>query len=82
MWRRAAQATEALLAAFFSAFGQVLEFKIVFDPHTGCSRGYGFVAFQHAASADVLKAMRSVDFFGRTVRAAYVSIRCMRYGGS
>ena len=57
------------MAAFFSAFGQVLEFKIVIDPVTGVSRGYGFVAFVHTASADCLKAMRSIDFFGKTVRA-------------
>lgn len=56
------------MAAFFSAFGAVCEFKIVVDPVTGASRGFGFVAFEHVQSADTLKAMRTIDFFGRTVR--------------
>jgi RNA recognition motif-containing protein len=63
-----AQATEPLLAAFFSAFGQVVEFKVVMDPMTGVSRGFGFVAFATAEAADALKALRTVDFFGKTAR--------------
>ena len=68
------------MAAFFSAFGQVLEFKIVIDPVTGVSRGYGFVAFVHTASADCLKAMRSIDFFGKTVRAPAPRVAAQRVG--
>ena len=67
------------MAAFFSAFGTVVDFKVVMDPATGVSRGcarppepprasrhtcaaprsFGFVAFEHAASADALKSMRT-----------------------
>ena len=32
-------------------------------------RSFGFVAFEHAASADALKSLRTIDFFGKTVRA-------------
>jgi hypothetical protein len=36
-----------------------------------CARpcSFGFVAFEHAASADALKSMRTIDFFGKTARA-------------
>ena len=77
------------MAAFFSAFGTVVDFKVVMDPTTGVSRGcggaslspasqpsrmrlacsFGFVAFVHSSSADALKSLRTIDFFGKTVRA-------------
>ena len=43
----------------FAAFGEVSEAKVITDRDTGRSRGFGFVTFQDANSADT--AMSELD---------------------
>ena len=40
-------ATEASLREFFEQVGEVVSVKIVMDPFTGRSRGFGFVEMQN-----------------------------------
>ena len=37
--------------------------------HAPVPCSFGFVAFEHSASADALKSLRTIDFFGKTARA-------------
>ncbi|UCC68381.1 MAG: RNA-binding protein [Armatimonadota bacterium] len=53
------QATEDDLAALFAEFGPIVNVRIIQDPVTGRSRGYGFVEL--ASREDVPRAVASVD---------------------
>ena len=44
--------TEQKLSIIFSAFGELLRCKVVYDPKTGKSRCYGFVEFEDEWDAD------------------------------
>lgn len=37
------------LRGYFKDFGKVISANVVFDKNTGCSKGYGFVAFNNLA---------------------------------
>ena len=53
----------------FSAHGDITEAKVVNDRDTGRSRGFGFVTFANAASADAaVAALDGTDLDGRSIR--------------
>ena len=60
-------ATEAQLTQFFGRFGPVVEFRIIYDPLSGHSKGFGFASFVRRADADAVKAKKSVTFMHRTL---------------
>lgn len=60
-------ATEALMMAFFSVFGPVCEFKIVYDPVTGDSRRFGFVGFVSPYTAEFMRQLGAVEFLSQTL---------------
>jgi len=59
------KADETSLANFFSAYGTVIECKIIMDKVTGKSKGYGFVTFQDAESANNVKQSTNLYFLGK-----------------
>lgn len=62
------QATEDDLGALFAEFGPIINVRIIQDPVTGRSRGYGFVEL--ASREHVPRAVASIDgreFNGRTL---------------
>jgi len=61
------KADESSLANFFSAYGTVVECKIIMDKVTGKSKGYGFVTFQDAESANNVKQSTNLYFLGKTM---------------
>lgn len=68
--------TDANIKEAFSAFGEVLEVKIICDRDTGRSRGFGFVSFTNEQEAEAaLQAMDGRDLAGRTIRVDYATER-------
>jgi RNA recognition motif-containing protein len=61
--------TEADLSDTFSAFGEVVEAKIITDRETGRSRGFAFVTMSDEASANQAAAeLDGTSIDGRNVR--------------
>ncbi len=61
--------TNDSLRAAFSPFGEVMEAKVITDRETGKSRGFGFVTFADAATADeALGVMNETELDGRRIR--------------
>ena len=70
---------DAGLRQAFEAFGEVREARVITDRDTGRSRGFGFVTFSDAESADrALSEMNGTDLDGRTIR---VDLATDRRGG-
>lgn len=64
--------TDESLKEAFSEYGEVTDAKVILDRNTGRSRGFGFVTFAEAESAEAAKnAMDNQDIDGRTVRVDY-----------
>ena len=64
-------ATEEALKEIFEEFGAVISIRIVTDPYTGRSKGFGFVEFDNEESAS--KAIEKLDnfaFMGRPLRVS------------
>jgi len=61
------QVTEATLMTFFSSCGQIESVKVIYDPITGNSKGFGFITFVDAAVATALRAQGKVDMYGKQV---------------
>jgi nucleolin len=60
--------TETDICDLFKIFGEVTGCKLVIDPDTGKSKGYGFVEFREKAHAKMaMKEMNGVRIAGRTV---------------
>lgn len=58
--------TEDELGELFAAFGPVVDVRVIQDPVTGRSRGYGFVELEAAESADqAVAALNGREFNGR-----------------
>ena len=71
--------TESSLADHFSAFGDVVEAKVITDRDTGRSRGFGFVSYGDAESATkAMEGLNGSELDGRTIR---VDIATERKGG-
>ncbi len=66
--------TDQTLHAAFSAFGEIVESKVITDRDTGRSRGFGFVTFQDAAAAKAsLAAMNGKELDGRPLRLDFAN---------
>lgn len=52
---------------FFSSCGQIESVKVIYDPITGNSKGFGFITFVDAAVATALRAQGKVDMYGKQV---------------
>jgi RNA recognition motif-containing protein len=64
-------ATEDALRAAFEAFGKVLSVKIVTDPYTGRSKGFGFVEMEDEATADeAIRQLNESPFLNRPLRVS------------
>ncbi|KFY02671.1 hypothetical protein O988_01997 [Pseudogymnoascus sp. VKM F-3808] len=60
---------EVTLRDKFEEFGAVEQAVIVKDPHTGRSRGFGFIRYRQEFDADAaIAAMNNNEFDGRTIR--------------
>ncbi len=58
--------TEDELEELFAAFGPVVDVRVIQDPVTGRSRGYGFVELEAADSADrAVDSLNGHEFNGR-----------------
>lgn len=67
------------LQAAFERFGQVTDAKVISDRDTGRSRGFGFVTFADAQSAQkAMQEMNGAELDGRTLN---VDIAQDRRGG-
>lgn len=70
------KATEDALKVLFEAHGKVVSVKIVLDPYTGKSRGFGFVEMEEADGAQA--AIRELDnkpFLERNLRVSLAQER-------
>jgi RNA recognition motif-containing protein len=74
--------TDQGLQEAFEAYGEVLEAKVITDRETGRSRGFGFVTFADAQSADdAIAAMDGRELDGRTVNVNEARERAPRGNG-
>jgi len=67
------------LRALFAQAGDVLAVKIIRDPHTGASRGYGYVTMSAQSEADT--AVSLLDdrlFLGLKLKVSLVKARTLR----
>jgi RNA recognition motif-containing protein len=72
-------ATEDQLAACFSELGPVVAVRVIQDPRTGRSRGYGFVELSAPESARLaVSRMNGRDFNGRKLLVSYARPRSSR----
>ena len=72
---------EALRAAF-ERFGAVSEATVIADRETGRSRGFGFVTFEAADSAQAaIAGMNDTTLDGRTINVNEAQERAPRAGG-
>lgn len=61
--------TDDGLMAAFSPFGNVASAKVIMDRDTGRSRGFGFVEFEDAGTADeAMGVMNGTELDGREIR--------------
>lgn len=61
--------TDDSLAAAFDEFGDVIDSKVVTDRFTGKSRGFGFITFAEAESADkAMENLNGAEVDGRPIR--------------
>ncbi|MCC6159824.1 MAG: RNA-binding protein [Deltaproteobacteria bacterium] len=57
------------LQAAFAPYGEITEAKVITDRDTGRSRGFGFVTFANAESAQkAISALDGKDLDGRTIK--------------
>ncbi len=67
---------DADLNEFFSRFGTVEEAKVIRDRVTGRSRGYAFVKFEAADSAErAVQEANDTDLNGRPLRVDFANIK-------
>src|ERR1700733_1673199 len=64
-------ATEDELKQIFSEFGEVLSVRIVTDPYTGRSKGFGFIEMSdEAACNQAVEKLDNFAFLGRPIRVS------------
>ena len=64
-----ADTTEADLRRSFATFGDIVDAVVVADRGTGRSRGFGFVSFRDAASAEAaIKGMNGTELDGQPIK--------------
>ena len=70
------------LKAHFEQCGEVSEAKVILDRDSGRSRGFGFVTFAEAESADqAVSTLNGSELDGRTIRVDKATERPKRSGG-
>lgn len=63
---------ESALQATFGAFGVIIDAKVMRDPDTGVSKGFGFVSFDSFEASDAaIEAMNGQHFGGRPIAVQY-----------
>ncbi len=66
----------------FSAFGRVVEAKVILDRDTGRSRGFGFVTMEDTTSAKTaIEQMNGASLDGRSIRVNEATERPRGGGG-
>ncbi|KAJ0009916.1 glycine-rich RNA-binding protein GRP2A [Pistacia vera] len=74
--------TDLTLEQAFSAYGDVLESKIINDRETGRSRGFGFVTFRdEKAMRDAIEGMNGQNLDGRNITVNEAQSRGSGGGG-
>lgn len=74
--------TEETLQSTFEQYGEVQEAKIITDRETGRSRGFGFVTFADAGSADeAINGLNGTELDGRYLNVNEARERAPRGGG-
>lgn len=74
--------TDQGLQSAFAEFGEVVDAKVITDRETGRSRGFGFVTFSDAKSAEEAVAnMDGQDLDGRRINVDVARERSPRGGG-
>lgn len=69
---------ESDIVALFSAFGPVTKSEMTMDPMTGRSKGFCFIEYADAATAEAAMAMDGFDLAGRRVRQYLLNL-CFYY---
>jgi len=73
---------DSSLESTFAAFGAVSEAKVITDRETGRSRGFGFVTFDAADSADAaIAALDGTELDGRSIKVNEAQARQSGGGG-
>ncbi|KAJ3039641.1 hypothetical protein HDV00_011985 [Rhizophlyctis rosea] len=71
-----AEVTSEMLSAVFVEFGSLFDARVLTDPDTGQSRGYGFVTFHHKADAEkALKSMNGQELANQPMRVNWARTR-------
>ena len=74
--------TDGTLRSHFEGSGEVTEAKVITDRETGRSRGFGFVTFTDADTANSAKeALQGTELDGRTIRVDTATARPRSGGG-
>ena len=63
------------LAELFSQFGTVTSPRIIVDPETRRSRGYGFVEMEESEAMEAIKALDNTEYMGRIIHATVADDR-------
>lgn len=64
-------ATEEALKEIFEEFGEVVSIRIVTDPYTGRSKGFGFVEYSaEDAGSKAIEKLDNFQFMGRPLRVS------------
>ena len=76
-------ATDDSLRALFEAHGEVKSIRVVQDPYTGRSKGFGFVEMADEASGQAaIDALHETQFLGRPLNVSRARAEGDREGGS
>ena len=76
-------ATEESLKEFFGQVGEVVSVKIITDPYTGRSRGFGFVEMKNQDLAqEAMNKLNEVVFLDRAIRVSMARQEGQQGGGS
>ncbi|KAL1921775.1 uncharacterized protein VTP21DRAFT_10417 [Calcarisporiella thermophila] len=68
------EVTDEVLSKAFSAFGSMSEARIMWDPNTGKSRGYGFVSFREKSDAEHAISTMNGEWLGsRAIRCNWAN---------
>ena len=64
-------ATEEALKQLFAQYGNVVSVRIVQDPYTGRSKGFGFVEYDSDPAVDAaIAGLNDMQFLGRPLRVS------------
>jgi RNA recognition motif-containing protein len=75
-------ATEESLKEFFGQVGEVVSVKIITDPYTGRSRGFGFVEMKNQDLAqEAMNKLNEVLYLDRSIRVSMARQEGQQSGG-